>query len=364
MMSALLPILGIAALMACSSADAVAISTGTGPDTSGISTPSSGSQTPPKDSTKDSTSTPKDTTKTPPKDTTKTPPKDTTTTPPKDTSTSPPVTSGPPTNECSALQPGWIFCDDFETDRTAQYFEYASASGHFVRSTGTGVNGSTSMRAHFDVGTVDAGSLKLAFGKTPSSYIRPIDNGTTKYREIYWRAYLRNDSTWQGGGGDKWTRAQSLVTSNWAQAMVAPVWSGGQSNNNNYLLLDPATGIGSDSVVVTTTYNDFTNLVWLGSRQGTTPIFDASHVGKWHCIEAHVKLNDAGQQNGIFEYWIDGQSQASRSDIDWVGKYSDYGINAIFFENYWNAGSPKAQNRDFDNIVVSTSRIGCGTSGS
>ncbi len=28
-------------------------------------------------------------------------------------------------------------------------------------------------------------------------------------------------------------------------------------------------------------------------------------------------------------------------------------------DGYWNGGSPRAQNRYFDNFVVSTSRIGC-----
>jgi hypothetical protein len=31
----------------------------------------------------------------------------------------------------------------------------------------------------------------------------------------------------------------------------------------------------------------------------------------------------------------------------------------VFFENYWNTGSPKLQERYFDNIVVSTQPIGC-----
>jgi len=342
MIALLLPI-SLSALMACSGADAVSSPTGNGTDTTTVPTTPT-TPTPP----------------TPPHDST---PHDTTpTTPPVDTShPAPPPTSGPATNECASPQSGWLFCDDFETDRTSQYFEYNSANGHFVRSAGTGVNGSESMRAHFDAGQVDAGSLKLAFGKTPSSYIRPVDAGTAKYRELYWRVFIRNDSTWQGGGGDKLSRATSMVTANWAQTMVAPVWSGGSASNRNYLVIDPITGVTGDSTLVSTTYNDWDHLIFMGSRQGTTPLFDASHVGQWHCVEAHARLNDAGQSNGVFELWVDGHAEASRSDLNWLGKYSTYGINAVFFENYWNAGAAKAENRDMDNIVVSTSRIGCGS---
>jgi hypothetical protein len=88
-------------------------------------------------------------------------------------------------------------------------------------------------------------------------------------------------------------------------------------------------------------------------------MFDAAHVGQWYCVETHVRLNDAGQSNGVFELWINGAPEAQRTRLNWVGNYSAYGINAVFLENYWNAGSPVPQDRFMDNFVVSTSRIGC-----
>ena len=106
-------------------------------------------------------------------------------------------------------------------------------------------------------------------------------------------------------------------------------------------------------------YNDFDHLQWLGNQDGTTPIFATDHSGIWYCIEAHVKLNDPGESNGVQEFWIDGNLEARRENLDFVGTYQDYALNAVFFENYWNNGSPVEQERYFDNIVVSTERIGC-----
>ena len=114
-----------------------------------------------------------------------------------------------------------------------------------------------------------------------------------------------------------------------------------------------------DGNVVTTRYNDFENLSWLGNLRGVTPIFAADHAGKWFCIEVHVRLNDPGQSNGIHEFWIDGNLEARRTGLNFVGTYADYGINAVYLENYWNGGSPKQQERYFDSFVVSTKRIGC-----
>ena len=278
------------------------------------------------------------------------------TTPARDTAANHPVV-----HECDAAKAEWIFCDDFETDRLGRYFEYSHRDSSFERADSVGVLGSSGMRVQFRKGQVDAGSLKIAFGRTPSSYMRAVDSGATVYREIYWRVYLRNDSTWTGGGGDKLSRALSLASPEWAEAMGAPVWSSGAAFPGAYhLAIDPFSGTDSDGTLRTTKYNDFQHLRWLGAVRGRTPIFDQSHVGKWYCVEAHVRLNSPGQNDGVFELWIDDWLEARHSELNWVGQFTSYGLNAVFFENYWNAGSPVAQNRYLDNIVVSTRRIGCG----
>ncbi len=266
----------------------------------------------------------------------------------------------PPTglvNECATPHPGWIWCDDFDQDRMASYFEVDRARGSFGRVSGVGNNGSWGMRARFAAGQVSAGSLKLAFGRTPGPYFRAVDGGVADYRELYWRLYLRNAPGWTGGGGNKLSRMTVFATSGWSQAMIAPVWSGGPGSRS--LMLDPVSGTDPEGRVRTTKYNDLPNLRWLGQRVSRTPIFDPAHVGQWRCIEAHVRLNDAGRANGVFELWIDGRPEASRAGLNWLGTYSAYGLNALFLENYWNAGSPVAQERYFDNLVVSTEPIGC-----
>jgi len=265
-----------------------------------------------------------------------------------------------PAAECAAPKAGWIWCDDFEQDRLARYFEYASDGGSFMRAGGVGKDGSYGMRGRFAAGQVSAGALHLAFGRTPQAKFRPVDAGTANYRELYWRFYVKHEAGWTGGGGNKLTRAFIFASPDtWAQAMIAHVWSGGKDPSWNYLILDPASGTDASGKLVTTTYNDFANLRWLGKVQGRTPMFDGSHVGSWYCVESHVRLNDAGQSNGVFEVWLNGQLEGQKTAMNWLGSFSAYGLNAVYLENYWNAGSPKAQERYFDNLVVSTSRIGC-----
>jgi len=164
--------------------------------------------------------------------------------------------------------------------------------------------------------------------------------------------YLRNQAGWQGSPA-KLSRAFIFAGSNWSQAMIAHLWSTG-----DYLLIDPASGVENGNVV-TTRYNDFDHLHWLGHQKGVTPLFATDNADKWFCIEAHVRLNDPGQSNGVQEFWINGNLETRRTGLNFVDTYSDYGINAVYLENYWNAGSPKLQERYFDSFVVSTKRIGC-----
>ena len=271
---------------------------------------------------------------------------------------SPATELSPSGAECVSPPVQWIWCDDFDTDRMASYFEFVTDNGSLARVAGVGRDGSTGLRARFTSGQVSAGNIKLAFGRTPDSYMKPVDAGTQDYREIYWRFFVRNQQGWTGGGGDKLTRATIFAQSNWSQAMVAHVWSG-SSPNENYLVLDPASGTSASGTLMTSGYNDASNFRWLGSTRGAAAIFGPSSVGAWHCVEVHVKLNTGGASNGVFEVRIDGSVDASQTSLNWIGNYTAYGLNSILIENYWNNGSPANQERYFDDFVVSTAPIGC-----
>lgn len=88
-------------------------------------------------------------------------------------------------------------------------------------------------------------------------------------------------------------------------------------------------------------------------------MFAPRHLGKWYCVEARAQLNDPGRSNGLFELWIDDRPEARLTGLGWMGNFQEYGINAVYLENYWNAGAPQAQDRYFDNFVISTARTGC-----
>ncbi|MFQ5460761.1 MAG: hypothetical protein ACE5EL_08210, partial [Anaerolineae bacterium] len=236
-----------------------------------------------------------------------------------------------------------------------RYFEYGDAGGDFVPMPGVGVAGSRGMRARFRTGVVSAGGMKLAFGRNPNTYMNSSLRADEDFREVYYRQYLRMAPGWVGNPA-KLSRATVFAERGaWSQAMIAHLWGG----RGDVLALDPVRCVGPDNRVKCHGYNDFPSMDWLGYAFGTTPLFATTMSGQWLCIEAHVRLNTPGRSDGLNEFWIDDGLEARREGLDFVRSYTDYAINAIFFENYWNDGSPRVQERFFDNIVVSTERIGC-----
>jgi hypothetical protein len=265
---------------------------------------------------------------------------------------------------CDKYHNGIIWCDDFEDilPLSSKYFEYDSNNGDLIVLDGVGRDGSRGVRVKWQKNEVSAGGLSKSFGKTPDSYIGKNSSfPDSSFKEIYWRMDVKHQKGWTGGGPAKLSRALTLVNSNWAEGLMAHLWSGGK--NNVYLVMDPASGISTDGTLVSTKYNDFDNLRWLGNKPGNIDIFSDSNSGEWFCVEGHVKLNTPGISDGVFEFWINDIFQAGTYNLNWHGNWNEnpdnMTINAVFFENYWNNGSPAEQERYFDNLIISTQRIGC-----
>lgn len=257
--------------------------------------------------------------------------------------------------ECTNWQtqhPEWIWCDDFEDDSllSGNYFEVVRTASNYGVYQGTALDGQGALKSTYVPGVSDAGNLKFSFGRTPVS---PARYTNQDFEEIYWRIYVMHESGWQGNA-HKLTRAIVFAGSNWSQAAIGHLWN----NSTLGLAMEPVSGV-SGSTVVTTGYNDFPNMSWLGNKSGQLEIFETENVGKWQCIEVHMALNTPGQSDGVLEFWIDGDLQASSTNLNFRGSYTDYGINAVFIENYATGGLSQQQSRYMDNFVISEQRINC-----
>jgi hypothetical protein len=241
-----------------------------------------------------------------------------------------------------------IWFDDFDEVK-----EYLESKGDIDFTEFFGQSGG-SMKAGFKKGEVDGeGNRKIAFGDFPGG--EPVIKKGKKFEEVYWRIYVKHEHGWEGAPA-KMSRATSIVSANWQQAMIAHVWSG----ENNTLTLDPASGVeGFTDSIRTTGYNDFEHLRWLGNKPASRfAISSTEESGYWVLVEANAKLNTPGESDGSCQLWIDGRLEAERTNLNFRGSYTKHGINAVFLESYWNNGSIKTQQRWYENFIVSTKPIG------
>ncbi len=241
-----------------------------------------------------------------------------------------------------------IWYDDFSANK-----KYMDSKGGIDTKVNFGTKGGSADMG-FNKGDVTGkGNRKVAFGDFPESSTT-VKKGE-QFEEIYWRIYVKHEHGWEGSPA-KMSRATSIVSTNWQQAMIAHVWSGA----DNSITLDPARGVeGQTDQIKTTKYNDFGNLSWLGNKPASDfKISSTEESGYWVLVESRAKLNTPGKNDGINQLWIDGRLEAERKDLNFRGSYVKHGINAVFLETYWNKGSIKTQGRWFDNFVISTTPIG------
>lgn len=245
-----------------------------------------------------------------------------------------------------------IWYDDFNRGEK----DYLESTGDIDPDESYGGSGG-SMKVGFEQGEINGeGNRKLAFGDfpDPDSECDVVQRGQ-QFDDVFWRIYVKHEYGWQGAPV-KMSRATSIVSGNWRQAMILHVWSG----KENSLTLDPASGVdGQSSIVITTKYNDFDNLNWLGNNPSSEfQISSTRESGYWVLVEARAKLNTPGKSDGLARLWIDGRLEAERENLNFRGSYTDHSINAVFLESYWNSGSIKTQGRWYDNFIVSTKPIG------
>ncbi len=277
-----------------------------------------------------------------------------------------PGSEGPDVNvsECTTdPQSQWLYCDDFETDRMSEYYDYYSRWGRYNRSLGRGIGNSYAMTSYYGYYAADPVTephgtwLKKAWGRTPdNAYYKPSGDANEAVREVYARFFMK-------------TNTAEEVTSPMSTGPLARLHGIGPDDTpfmNVELRYPDQSGV-LQSVLSTGQFDSSGEPTGVDQElllSGSSPVMHRSEAGSWHEIEMHVKLNTPGQSDGVYELWIDGELESSAYNLDWSGDYEDYGINAI--ELYNTNNQPGVAGNDYeyravDNLLISRSRIGAVT---
>lgn len=276
-----------------------------------------------------------------------------------------PPTSSPKTCAQARLNPGVVFCQDFDGSALGDWnvtdlkADFPGASGFIsgpnkgratIVSGGNAVSGN-SLRATFP-------KTKVGGGDTGVLFLAPV--GVANLNEAYFGYWVRFDPGFPMLKGGK-----------------IPGLSSGTDDNGRD---QPAGGrpmkLGKG----------FSNrLMFIGGRRfqdyfywidNPAPMTGAKRFGgprhnlgtwvpgQWYFIESHVKLNTpAGAKNGLFEVWINGKRVTYIPNTRIRGPGQNFPITHIQFQTYLGGGdaswySPKDTYNYFDTVVVSRNRIG------
>jgi hypothetical protein len=273
--------------------------------------------------------------------------------------TDPSETGDPPLVGCpEELPEGWILCEDFENvedlyEHFVRWDSFTDGLGDRFRIDATqALSADSSLAVSYDQYMWWAGAAWIRFGAGPMQ--APYAPRAT-FDEVWVRFHLRLDEGWDVGGMGDVIEVNSLTTG-FAHLMSASVEA---PPGVPTLRARARTCVSGGTTVNCDGMEDWMSMQELGNAPGTTPLFDGSGSGQWHCIVLHVRLNEPGVMDGAIDVSLDGELEAELDGLNLRGMRDDAGINAIHLSAYWDGGAPTDISRYIDDIVVSQSALDC-----
>jgi len=89
----------------------------------------------------------------------------------------------------------------------------------------------------------------------------------------------------------------------------------------------------------------------------STEAFDPRD-NQWHHFEAHIKYNENGQRNGIYQVWVDGRLKVHATDIKNRNDLNSMFIDTVGLAGYCHNNWTHAWNLWYDDVIISTSYVG------
>ncbi|KIG16641.1 Chitinase [Enhygromyxa salina] len=86
-------------------------------------------------------------------------------------------------------------------------------------------------------------------------------------------------------------------------------------------------------------------------------------TGEWTCLELHMQINTPGQADGAMSFWVDDELSLEQTGMHWRD-VEELALNKAWLQHYIAGGDADQPNEVwFDDVVVSTERIGCMATG-
>lgn len=296
--------------------------------------------------------------------------------------------------ECDQPKPEWIACEDFESGHLGwqPWFDESS----FVQCVGCTNDGNDPARIRLtnEPGVAHGGEWALHMpGEASAQYqggsvaIRTCAGEKkggcelTNYEQLYFRTYVklaadhqyvhhflalvgsRPDAFWDTDGnagcrpnGERW--AGTVVDFNQSHELFFYTYHPEMGcDAGGYCSGSYAENICSGCADKGMACENGLECCWGNHFEPDPPV--VLPKDQWVCLEMYMKLNTPGVADGEMAFWVDDQLGIATNGIRWRD-IPELGLNKAFLQHYIEVGDTDVSNRVwFDDVVVSTERIGC-----
>jgi hypothetical protein len=276
------------------------------------------------------------------------------------TSTSSSSGSGDPCSE-----PTTLFCDDFEGGSFDKWDDYDGnpAPGNTI----------VDEPGPHDAPGNHVARLQAAIGSTSGVDLTKVM--PSQQDHLYLRYYQKFESGFDfsalnHAGGGAFANRDSLGSSNFRPTGSDFVWSIMEFDADDFHLYSYYRGMYQDCVDpngqcwgdhLPCTSDEGSNYCTKPEHRDMVPVVKPQ-ADKWYCMEVMVDLGPPVQADdaatGRQDFWIDGAAQGPFEHL-WFRTTPDLKLDGIWISSYFHQGQSNASGILYDDIVVSTVRVGC-----
>ena len=253
-------------------------------------------------------------------------------------------------------QPGVFFHEEFETitSLNEQFQNVGDDNGNFYISTTDHLSGGKSLRNKYrpltDYGSGEdpgnAGYAGRFFGNKISHQSSIPAEQQHHYYTVVASWYHKFEEGFQPRDGwhfpPKMARMRCYEPTNWDARYSVLFWV---EDEDGHLSIERHTNVAA------------AHREWLPNHEAGFRFSEPVNVGRWVHFELRVALGPEPRTDRI-QAWADGLLVCDIAGDDIAAGDSTSSLNAMQWDCYWNGGSPVEQSRYYDDLVLSTERVG------
>ncbi|MBL4683382.1 MAG: hypothetical protein JKY37_02240 [Nannocystaceae bacterium] len=296
-------------------------------------------------------------------------------------------------SECDDPGAGWLACEDFEAGGLGWTDWYAQSQWTECAGCPDGVNNPNRIRLDNDPALAHDGNWSLTTPGTSANHT----GGTLRYAscegeqnagctleghdQLYFRTWVRlaqdhdyvhhflgvggsrPDAYWDANGnagcrpnGERWAGTRVDLNSD-HELFFYTYYPGMNCDAGGYCSGQYAEDICNGCANIDMACSNGPECCWGDVLRPETPVVVPTET--WTCIELMMELNTPGQADGSMTFWVNDTEGHSVEGMEWRD-VPELQLNRAMLEHFIDSDDTDHPNQVwFDDVVVSTERIGC-----